>query len=32
MTDVPRNKETVVEFYKLGFNAKQPERAVEKYG
>ena len=31
MTDIERNKQTVVEFYELAFNAKQPEQAVEKY-
>jgi predicted SnoaL-like aldol condensation-catalyzing enzyme len=31
VTDIQRNKQTVVEFYELAFNAKQPEQAVEKY-
>ena len=31
MTDIQRDKQTVVEFYELAFNAKQPEQAVEKY-
>lgn len=31
MADVERNKQTVVEFYELAFNGKQPEQAVEKY-
>jgi predicted SnoaL-like aldol condensation-catalyzing enzyme len=31
VTDIERNKQTVVEFYELAFNAKQPEQAVEKY-
>ena len=31
MTDLEENKQTVVEFYELAFNGKQPEQAVEKY-
>ena len=31
MTDIQRNKQTVVDYYELAFNAKQPEQAVEKY-
>jgi predicted SnoaL-like aldol condensation-catalyzing enzyme len=31
VTDIQRNKQTVVEFFELAFNAKQPEEAVEKY-
>ena len=31
MADLEKNKRTVVEFYELAFNGKQPERAVEKY-
>jgi predicted SnoaL-like aldol condensation-catalyzing enzyme len=31
VSDIERNKQTVVEFYQLAFNAKQPEQAVEKY-
>jgi predicted SnoaL-like aldol condensation-catalyzing enzyme len=31
VSDIDRNKQTVVEFYQLAFNAKQPEQAVEKY-
>ena len=31
MSDIERNKQTVVEFYELAFNAKQPEKAVDKY-
>jgi predicted SnoaL-like aldol condensation-catalyzing enzyme len=31
VSDIERNKQNVVEFYELAFNAKQPERAVEKY-
>jgi predicted SnoaL-like aldol condensation-catalyzing enzyme len=31
VTDIQRNKQTVVEFYELAFNAKQPEQAVDKY-
>jgi predicted SnoaL-like aldol condensation-catalyzing enzyme len=31
MGDLERNKRTVVEFYELAFNDKQPEQAVEKY-
>jgi predicted SnoaL-like aldol condensation-catalyzing enzyme len=31
MTDLEENKRTVVEFYELAFNGKQPEQAVEKY-
>jgi predicted SnoaL-like aldol condensation-catalyzing enzyme len=31
MADLDRNKRTVVEFYELSFNDKQPEQAVEKY-
>jgi predicted SnoaL-like aldol condensation-catalyzing enzyme len=29
--DLERNKHTVVEFYELAFNGKQPEQAVERY-
>jgi hypothetical protein len=29
--DLENNKRTVVEFYELAFNGKQPEQAVEKY-
>jgi predicted SnoaL-like aldol condensation-catalyzing enzyme len=31
VTDNQRNLQTVVEFYELALNAKQPEQAVEKY-
>ena len=31
MADLERNKKTVVEFYELAFNGKQPEQAVERY-
>jgi len=31
MADLERNKQTVVEYYELAFNGKQPEQAVEKY-
>ena len=31
MSDIERNKQTVVEYYELAFNAKQPEQAVQKY-
>ena len=31
MADLERNKRTVVEYYELAFNAKQPEQAVERY-
>jgi predicted SnoaL-like aldol condensation-catalyzing enzyme len=31
MSDLENNKRTVVEFYELAFNGKQPEQAVEKY-
>jgi predicted SnoaL-like aldol condensation-catalyzing enzyme len=31
VTDIQRNKQTVVEFYELAFNAKQPEQAAEKH-
>ncbi len=31
MADLERNKQTVVEFYELAFNGKEPERAVENY-
>lgn len=31
MSDIERNKQTVVEFYELAFNAKQPEQAAEKF-
>jgi len=31
MPDLESNKRTVVEFYELTFNGKQPEQAVEKY-
>jgi predicted SnoaL-like aldol condensation-catalyzing enzyme len=29
--DVERNKQNVVQYYELAFNAKQPEQAAEKY-
>ena len=31
MSDLESSKKTVVEFYELAFNAKQPQLAVEKY-
>ncbi len=31
MADLETNKRTVVEFYELAFNGKEPEQAVEKY-
>ena len=31
MADLEQHKRTVVEFYELAFNGKQPEQAVEKY-
>lgn len=31
MANLEENKRTVVEFYELAFNGKQPEQAVEKY-
>ena len=31
MSDIERNKQTVMEYYELAFNAKQPEQAVQKY-
>jgi predicted SnoaL-like aldol condensation-catalyzing enzyme len=31
MADLERHKRTVVEFYELAFNGKEPEQAVEKY-
>ena len=31
MSDIERNKQTVVDYYELAFNDKQPELAVEKY-
>jgi predicted SnoaL-like aldol condensation-catalyzing enzyme len=31
MADLEKNKRTVVEFYELAFNGKQPEQAVERY-
>jgi predicted SnoaL-like aldol condensation-catalyzing enzyme len=31
MADLEQNKRTVVEFYELAFNGKEPEQAVEKY-
>jgi predicted SnoaL-like aldol condensation-catalyzing enzyme len=31
MADLEGNKRTVVEFYELAFNGKQPEQAVERY-
>jgi predicted SnoaL-like aldol condensation-catalyzing enzyme len=31
VSDIERNKQSVVEFYELALNAKQPEQAVEKY-
>ena len=31
MADLERNKQTVVEYYELAFNGKQPEQAVERY-
>jgi len=31
MPDLESNKRTVVDFYELAFNGKQPEQAVEKY-
>jgi predicted SnoaL-like aldol condensation-catalyzing enzyme len=31
VSDIERNKQTVVDYYELAFNDKQPEQAVEKY-
>ena len=31
MADLEEHKRTVVEFYELAFNGKQPEQAVERY-
>lgn len=31
MANLEENKRTVVEFYELAFNGKQPEQAVERY-
>ncbi len=31
MTDTEQNKQTVIAFYSLAFNDKQPEEAVQKY-
>jgi predicted SnoaL-like aldol condensation-catalyzing enzyme len=31
MADLEQNKRTVVEYYELAFNGKEPERAVEQY-
>ena len=31
MADLEKNKRTVVEYYELAFNGKEPEQAVEKY-
>jgi predicted SnoaL-like aldol condensation-catalyzing enzyme len=31
VSDIERNKQTVVDYYELAFNDKQPELAVEKY-
>jgi predicted SnoaL-like aldol condensation-catalyzing enzyme len=31
VNDIERNKQTVVEFYELAFNDKQPEEAVKRY-
>ena len=31
MADLERNKRSVVEYYELAFNGKQPEEAVERY-
>ena len=31
MADLERNKQTVVAYYELAFNGKQPEQAVERY-
>jgi predicted SnoaL-like aldol condensation-catalyzing enzyme len=31
LSDMERNKQIVVEFYELAFNAKQPRQAVERY-
>jgi predicted SnoaL-like aldol condensation-catalyzing enzyme len=31
MPDLERNKQTVVEYYELAFNGKEPEQAVERY-
>jgi len=31
MPDLESNQRTVVDFYELAFNGKQPEQAVEKY-
>ena len=30
MADLEQNKRTVVEYYELAFNGKEPEQAVEK--
>jgi hypothetical protein len=31
MADLESNKRTVIDFYELAFNGKQPEQAVEKH-
>lgn len=31
MSDLERNKKSVVEYYELAFNGKKPQEAVEKY-
>jgi predicted SnoaL-like aldol condensation-catalyzing enzyme len=31
MADLEQNKRTVVEFYELAFNGREPEQAVERY-
>jgi predicted SnoaL-like aldol condensation-catalyzing enzyme len=31
VSDLEQNKRTVVEYYELAFNGKEPEQAVEKY-
>jgi len=31
MADLEKNKQTVVQFYELAFNGKEPEQAVEKH-
>lgn len=31
MADLEQNKRTVVEYYEVAFNGKEPEQAVEKY-
>ena len=31
MADLEQNKRTVVEYYELAFNGKEPEQAVERY-